>query len=69
MKNLMVQMLENKVALLEDDLWSVHQYLTDKGVPKISADGKTFSIVGRIIWMEKHMMKDFSQTETELMRS
>lgn len=55
---------DNKIMLLEEDLWCVHKYLDDLGLPRADKDGKEYSIVGRIKRLEERYLKQMSELET-----
>lgn len=44
-------LLRNRLEIALEDLECVHMYLDDLGVPR-EDDGGTFSIVGRIKWLQ-----------------
>lgn len=47
-----VSMLENKIELLEEDIFCVHKWLDELGVPRKEINGEykgdNFSIIGRV---------------------
>ena len=53
----------NKIMLLEEDLWCVHKYLDDLELPRADKDGKEYSIVGRIKRLEERYLKQISELE------
>lgn len=55
---------DNKIELLEEDLWCVHKYLDDLEIPRVDKDSKEYSIVGRIKRLEARYLKQLSETET-----
>ena len=55
---------DNKIMLLEEDLWCVHKYLDDLELPRVDKDGKEYSIVGRIKRLEERYLKEMSELET-----
>jgi hypothetical protein len=55
---------DNKIMLLEEDLWCVHKYLDDLELPRVDKDNKEFSIVGRIKRLEERYLKQMSDLET-----
>jgi hypothetical protein len=57
-------MKDNKIMLLEEDLWCVHKYLDDLELPRADNDGKEYSIVGRIKRFEERYLKQMSELET-----
>jgi len=59
-------MKDNKIMLLEEDLWCVHKYLDDLELPRADKDGKEYSIVGRIKRLEERYLKQMSDLETYL---
>ena len=56
-------MKDNKIMLLEEDLWCVHKYLDDLELPRNDKDGKEYSIVGRIKRLEERYLKQMSELE------
>lgn len=64
----MLQMVRNQLELAKDDIWCVHKYLDEQGIPRISVEGKTFSIVGRIEWMKNRILKEMSEMENEYLK-
>lgn len=62
-------MLKNRIFLLEEEKEGVHIYLDCKGIPRKNEDGEVYSIVGRINLLETKLLKDFSERETELLKS
>ena len=55
---------DDKVELLEEDLWCVHTYLDELEIPSVDKDSKEYSIVGRIKTLEARYLKQLSETET-----
>ena len=55
---------DNKIMLLEEDLWCIHKYLDDLVLPRTDKDGKEYSIVGRIQRLEERYLKQLSELET-----
>jgi hypothetical protein len=55
---------DNKIMLLEEDLWCVHKYLDDLELPRVDKDSKEYSIVGRIKRLEERYLKQMSDLET-----
>jgi hypothetical protein len=49
-----VQMLHNKIELLEEDIECVHMFLDDKDIPRYEEPGAEYSIVGRIKLYKKN---------------
>lgn len=47
LENRPVHMLVNQIRLLQEDLWCVHKWLDDQGVPR-TVGNNVYSIVGRI---------------------
>ena len=58
-------MKDNKIMLLEEDLWCVQKYLDDLELPRTDKDGKEYSIVGRIKKLEERYLKQMSEIETK----
>ena len=56
---------DNKIMLLEEDLWCVHKYLDDLELPRTDKDNKEYSIVGRIKRLEERYLKQLSELETK----
>jgi hypothetical protein len=56
-----IELLENKIENLNDDLYCVHHYLTQKGIPTKDDNGNTYSIVGRINLLENKLVKEYSE--------
>ena len=44
---------DNKIMLLEEDLWCVHKYLDGLKLPRADMNGIEYSIVGRIKKLEE----------------
>ena len=55
---------DNKIMLLEEDLWCVHKYLDDLELPRVDKDNQEYSIVGRIKRLEERYLKQMSDLET-----
>jgi hypothetical protein len=50
-----VQMLHNKIELLEEDIECVHMFLDDKDIPRYEGETEAeYSIVGRIQLYKKN---------------
>lgn len=63
MNSRMMGIKDNKIMLLEEDLYCVHQYLNDLKIPKVDKDNKEYSIVGRIKQLQKRYLKQMSEVE------
>ena len=59
-------MKDNKIMLLEEDLWCIHKYLDDLELPRTDKDGKEYSIVGRIKRLEERYLKQILETQEKL---
>ena len=59
------ELKDNKIMLLEEDLWCVHRYLDDLKIPRVDKDEKEYSIVGRIKRLEERYLKQMSEIETQ----
>jgi hypothetical protein len=55
---------DNKIMLLEEDLWCVHKYLDDLNIERNDGDGKEYSIVGRIKRLQNRFILQMSELET-----
>ena len=55
---------DNKIMLLEEDLWCVHKYLDDLELPRNDKNNQEYSIVGRIKSLEKRYFKNMSELES-----
>jgi len=40
---------EQKREQFEEEVWCAHKFLDDNVVPRIDADGRVFSLVGRML--------------------
>lgn len=60
---------DNKIMLLEEDLWCVHKYLDYLNIERNDGDGKQYSIVGRIKLLEDRFLYQMSELETNLSTS
>jgi hypothetical protein len=61
------EMLENKIQLLEEDIWCVHKYLDDLKIPKADSNNQPYSIVGRIRCLEQKFLVEMSNLETSFL--
>ena len=59
---------DNRISLLEEDLWCVHKYLDEKQIPRADDKGEVYSIVGRIKKMENGYLKQLGDLETHYMK-
>jgi hypothetical protein len=59
------ELKDNKIMLLEEDLWCVHRYFDDLKIPRVDKDEKEYSIVGRIKRLEERYLKQMSEIETQ----
>jgi hypothetical protein len=59
-----VEMLENKIQLLEEDIACVHKYLDNLNAQKCDSNNQPYSIVGRIRCLGKAYLLQLSHLET-----
>lgn len=58
------QMKSNEVVLLEEEIWSIHQYLDNLSIPRTDNKSENYSIVGRIKQLELKYLHQISDLET-----
>lgn len=59
-----MNILNNKIDLLEEEIYSIHKYLDDLNISRVDDNLNTYSIVGRINQLKLTYLKQLSNLET-----